>query len=141
MTYKFKGFDWTELAECWGITVEEKPLNIISDDQEFKDMMKVPESIEITKRINGMKIVFTVIDEEEVLAEKIKQHIMSNIGLGNGEFENKQIRIDIEEFLKALIKESKQTDYNYPVYEGILKVKSDHSFATWICDNLERLWT
>lgn len=42
------------------------------DDEEFKEMMKSPESIDITKYINGMKMVFAVNEEEEVLAEKIK---------------------------------------------------------------------
>lgn len=141
MTYKFKGFSWGELAECWGIKVEDQPLNIISNDEEFKEMMKVPESIDITKYINGMKMVFTVNDEEEVIAEKIKNYIFLNIEAGSGEFKDKQIRVDLENFLKALIEESKKIDYSYPVYEGILKVESDHTFAQWICTNLESLWT
>lgn len=141
MSYKFKGFSWGELAECWGISVEDQPLNIISDDEEFKEMMKTPESIDITKNINGMKVVFTVDEEEEVLAEKIKNHILSNLELGSGDFKDKQIRIDLEDFLNALIEESKKIDYSYPVYEGILKVENDHTFAQWICGNLERLWT
>lgn len=102
MGYKFKGFEWVELAECWGIAVD---------------------------------------DEEEVLAEKIKQHIYSNIDYSRGEFRDKQMRIDLEDFLEALIEESEEIDYNTPVYRGILAVESDETFAKWICNNLETLWS
>lgn len=141
MSYKFKGYSWAELAECWGISVEDQPLNVISNDEEFKEMMKTPESIDVEKYINGMKIVFTVNEEEEVLAEKIKNYIYSNLESGSGDFKDKQLRMDLEDFLKALIRESKKIDYSYPVYEGILKVENDHTFSQWICGNLERLWT
>lgn len=142
MTYKFNGFDWVELADCWGITVQEKPMNVTGLDHEpkLKEMFKTKEKIEVTKFINGMKMVFTIDDDEEVLAEKIKQHIRSNLDFSKGGFKNKQIRIDLENFLKALIKESER-DYNTPVYKGILAVESDETFAFWICNNLETLWT
>ncbi|MNG33700.1 hypothetical protein D3C84_1200150 [compost metagenome] len=83
----------------------------------------------------------TVNEEEETLAEKLKQYIFDNIALGNGVFKDKQIRADLEGFLKALIRESKVVDWNYPVYEGILKVENDYAFAKWICNNLERFRT
>lgn len=143
MSYEFKGFDWTELADCWGITVEEQPINVVGleDNSELEEMFKVKEKIEVTKLINGMKMVFTVDNEEEVLAEKVKQHIRNNLALGGDGFKDKQIRIDLENFLKALIKESEKIDYNAPVYKGILEVESDEVFAKWICNNLETLWS
>ncbi len=103
--------------------------------------MKSPERIEITKYINGTKMVFTTKDEEEVLAEKVKRHIFSNINRETGEFKDKQIRIDLNEFLKALIEQSKKYDYTYPIYEGLLAVEDDDTFARWICNNLEGLWS
>lgn len=139
MSYKFKGFDWVELAECWGVIVEEKP--ILDDSPKLKEIFKTKEKIEVTKFINGTKMVFTVDDEEEVLAEKIKQHIYKNLDYDVGRFKDKQMRVDLEDFLKALIKESEKIDYNTPVYKGILAVENDETFAKWICSNLETLWS
>lgn len=132
MAYEFKGYHWVELAECWGIKAEKQPLDANGD-------FKVPEKIEVTKRINGMKIVFEVDDEEEVLAEKIKRYIFNNLTPEG--FKDKSIREDMERFLKALIEESKKWDFSYPAYEGILKIEHDVSFAKWFCRNLEAMWT
>lgn len=143
MVYKFKGFSWAELAECWRITVEEEPMNVIGldDEPELKEMFKTKEKVEVTKFINGMKMVFTVDDDQEVLAEKIKKHIFSNLDAGGEGFKDKQMRNDLESFLHALIKEEEKISYNAPVFKGILKVENDASFAKWICNNLEELWT
>ncbi|MEM5592869.1 hypothetical protein AAHH67_15880 [Niallia circulans] len=138
MSYQFKGFDWTELAECWGIKVEEQGLSL-DNNLELMNDFKVPEKIEITKYINKTKMVFTVDDEEEVLAQKIKNYIWDN--LDEDGFKNPQIRTDINNFLKALIEESEETDYSNPVYKGILAVEDDNTFAQWICGTLEKLWS
>lgn len=134
MSYIFKGYDWTELANCWGIEVKEKPLIKDSD-------LKISERIDITKYINGMMITFTVDEYDEVLAEKVKNHIKSNLDLSSGNFKDDSMRDDIHNFLKSLIKESRELDYNYPVFEGILKIEDDYTLMRWICDNLHNLWT
>lgn len=141
--YKFKGYDWTELAECWGIKVERKPLNVFtSDGKKDKDLnLSVPEKIEVIHHINGTTMKFLVEDEEEVLAEKIKQHIRSNLTFGGDGFKDKKMREDLNNFLTVLIKEEEQWGYNAPVYKGILEVEDDFTFSKWVCDNLERLWT
>lgn len=143
MVYEFKGFSWGELAECWGITVEEQPMNVIGidDEPELKEIFKTKEEIEVTKYINGMKMVYTVDDEEEVLAEKIKNHIQSNLDSSGKGFKDKQMRKDLDSFLHALINEEEKLGYNAPVFKGLLEVEDDKSFAKWICHNLERLWT
>lgn len=138
MSYRFKGYDWTELAECWEITVEEERIRAIGAESAS---FKFKEEIDVTKFINGMKMVFTVSDEEEVLAEKIKRYIHKSLYISEDSFKDRQIRTDLENFLKALIKESERTDYNAPVYRGILEIESDRVFAKWICNNLESLWS
>lgn len=143
MTYKFKGYDWEELAKCWGIKVKKRPLNVKahSEDSEFANMFKVKETIEIEKEINGMKVVFTVDDKKEVLAEKIKRHIWDSLDWETGSFKDENVRKDMDNFLKALIKESEMYDYNTPIIKGLLNIKHDETFAVWFCRNLEKLWS
>ena len=138
--YKFKGFGWSELAECWGLEVNEQPFTVGTTDEEMVNVGNTPEDIEKVYRINGTTMKVTLTDEEEVQAEKIKQFIWSNLN-GYGDFKNPQIRTDIHNFLKALVIESNEIDYNAPVYEGLLNIKNDHTLATWITLNLELLWT
>lgn len=138
--YKFKGFSWSELAECWGLEVKEQPFVASTTEGEMINVGNIPEKIEKVCRINGTTMKVTLTAEEEVQAEKIKQFIWSNL-YGHGDFKNPQIRTDIHNFLKALVIESKEIDYSTPVYEGLLKIKNDHALATWITFNLEMLWT
>lgn len=141
--YKFKGYDWTELAECWGITVMDQMMNVIGledeDDEEIRDLFMTPESIDIRYHINGTPMIFTTEDEEEVLAEKVKMHIKEELF----HKENQSVRDDVNSFLEALIQESEDgagADYNYPVYKGMLEVENNHTFGKWIIHNLELLW-
>lgn len=140
----FSGYSWTELAECWNITVKPQPMNVKNvTDEELRELFMVPEKIDIKYRVNNTSMTFTTEDEEEVLAEKLRRHIWSNIDLTKAEFKDKQMRTDIENFLKALIKESEGEfgDYIHPVYKGILKIENDYTFAKWITRNLEDLWS
>lgn len=121
--YEFKGYDWEELADCWDIDVSEDEFAIVNIF------------------MNGEKISITTYDYEEVIAYKIKKHIWNNLDMSSGNFKDKSIRDDLHRFLKALIKESKKLDHNFPVYKGMLKVKGDYTLARWVCDNLEKLWT
>lgn len=139
--YTFKGFSWSELAECWGLEVKEQPFIVDTNDGETLNLGNTSEKIEKMYHINGTTMKITLTNEEEVQAEKIKQFIWSNITDGHGEFKNPQIRIDIHNFLKALITESKKLDYNAPAFEGLLNIENDHTLASWITLNLEKLWT
>ena len=139
--YKFNGFSWSELAECWGLEVKEQPFIVSTTDGEMVNLGNTPEEIEKVYRINGTTMKVTLTNEEEVRAEKIKQFIWSNIKDGHGEFKNAQIRTDIRNFLKALVIESKKLDDNTPVFEGLLNIENDHTLASWITFNLEKLWT
>lgn len=106
--YKFKGFSWSELAECWGLEVKDQPFIVGTTDGEIVNLGNTSEEIEKEYRINGTTMKVTLTNEEEVQAEKIKQFIWSNIKDGHGDFQNPQIRTDIHNFLKALIIESKK---------------------------------
>lgn len=138
--YVFKGFSWSELGECWGITVEEQPLTakVMGEDKPF-ELGTVPEKIDKAIHINGSRIVFTLVDEEEVLAEKIKQHLWANIDLTKGNFKDSQMRTDIHNFLKALIEE--EHGFDTPIWEALLKIESDHTLTQWITSSFEKLWT
>lgn len=102
MSYKFKGWDWTELAECWNLGVD------------------------------------TEKDDEKIIKEKIINHIYNNLD-DKGNFKNKQIREDIHNFLRALMKIN--MDFDNPVYEGMLKIQHDATLARWVTNNLEMMWT
>lgn len=137
MTYVFKGFDWQELAQCWNIQAKEQPFIVKDTNGGESSLGDVPEKIDKYYRINGTSITFTLTEEEEVEAEKIRQHIWNNLDDGN--FEDPQIRIDIHNFLKALIKAS--SGYDTPMFEAMLKLESDHTLAQWVTSNLRSMWT
>lgn len=44
--YKFNGFSWTELAECWGLEVKEQPFMADTTDGEMVILGNTPEKIE-----------------------------------------------------------------------------------------------
>lgn len=139
--YKFKGWGWIELAYCWGLNADP-----VTPDyaKSWSGDFTVSDRIDVTYIINNMRMVFTIDDEEEVLSEKIKRRIWSNFDMSKAEFKNKQMRVDMENFLKALIEESERElggDFNSPVYKGMLEVESDHAFAKWFTRNLEYLWS
>jgi hypothetical protein len=138
--FVFKGFDWSELAECWGISVEEQPLTaLVEGTDEIFELGKVPEKIDKTIFVNGNSVIFTLIDDDEVLAEKIKQYLWLNVDSTHGTFKDTQIRTDIHNFLKALIEGD--DGYDTPVWKGLLLIKSDHTLTQWITTNLEKMWT
>lgn len=135
--YIFKGYDFTELAACWNIEVKPATPNFAKNwDVDWT----VLETIDVTHMINGNRVVFTIEDEEEVLAEKIKNYIREHLLNKN----NQDVRDDINRFLEALSKESEDgsvPDSNYPVYRGLLSVECNFTFASWIVNNLETLWS
>lgn len=141
--FKFKGWDWGELADCWGITVntgEESPKFIDNGDGTSTLDWEPHERIEKTIWVGDQKVTFTTEDEEVILETKIIQHMSDNLG-NDGEFIDPQMRTDIHNFLEALIEQSKNWDYHYPVYEGILKIESDSTLVSWMRIGLTSMWT
>lgn len=139
--YKFMGYDWLELAECWDLKAEPK----ISDwmrqlYDEGEEVEGVPEKIDITIDIAGTKICVTTSIVEEVLREKIIRHIKQTMmQYGKPEDQVKQMRYDINRFLAALIEE--EYGYSAGVYQAIMEIENDHTFAQWIVKHLGSLWT
>lgn len=129
ITYKFKGIGWWELAKCWNIKVEERPLFVNSDK------IKIRKTVEKEIIVNKRVVKFEIEDEDEIIAEKTKRYIWNSIDLFNGKFKDQKIRKDIHKFLEALIGND---GHEKPVYEGLLKVEDDYTLAAWICHNLER---
>lgn len=136
MTYEFKGFAWTELAECWGIEAGERPL---VKDSDGKDYLMVPEEIDVFYFINDTKMMFTTSDPEEVIAEKIKNYISEHMFGEKAEHQDR-VRQEINRFLEALIKESKEHDFNSSAFRGILEIEDNITFSQWFCNNLETMW-
>lgn len=142
--YKFKGFDWTELAECWEIAVDDKvkDTRILDEngkpDKKLMDLFARPERIDIKYRVNGTNMIFTTEDHEEVLAEKLKRHIASHM---HNEEDMVEIAADMRRFLRALYEEAEKTDYSYPVYKGMLEIESDVTLGQWVIHSLNKLWT
>jgi hypothetical protein len=147
MAYKFKGYSWHELAEVWGITLTPESLNAKVVDEngedtgEVIDMGMTPERIDRVLYINGMKMSFQLDDEEEVLAEKVKQHIDENVDSRTGDFKNPQMRRDLVAFLTKLADEEDKTGYNAPVFRAIAAIEGDSTMAKWVSENLEELWS
>lgn len=59
-------------------------------------------------------------DTEDSLLQKIKAHIGAAIKLND-----ETVAQDIRAFLKELARESKNNSYDYPVWQGMLKIKDD----------------
>lgn len=133
MSYKFKGEQWEELAECWGIRVEQVPV---------ANMKKhtVSEKIEVRHYIDNTAMSFLVSDEEEVLAEKVKRFLWDSICGRTGKFKNKQVRQDITDFLNALADEEDEHHCSAPVYRAIASIEGDRVMVEWVIGNLERLY-
>lgn len=143
--YKFKGYDWMELAECWGIEVgyTEWTTTFLGGDNEEKKLLSevfepFPETIDVTYYVNNTEFTVTTSDSDEVYMEKIKRYISSRM---DNQEELEEMTKDIRRFLQALYKESKEVDYNYPVYEGMLNIKDDFTLCQWVLKSLSKLWT
>lgn len=120
--------NWTEIASR---------LNIEVDEGQFSGTfaeMRQPEVIKKRFFLNGAKIEVELKDQEERLAQKIKQYI--NDHLDDDVFTNSKIREGITAHL-MLIADAKTL--NEPVFRAIAEVENDWTFAAWVCDNLERL--
>lgn len=138
--YKFKGYDWLELAECWGI--ETKPripdwlYQLHDEDEEIEGF---PEEAEIKFKVGGSTIRVSTNIEEEVLTEKIIKHITRTLARNVDNDASKQMRADINRFLDALIEE--EFGYSVGMYQALKEIECNHTLAQWIIRHLESLWT
>ncbi|WP_164220029.1 hypothetical protein [Virgibacillus sp. YIM 98842] len=89
---EFKGIHWRELAEQWGIRREMK---------EITDILNVPETIKKKIAVNGKIVIFEIDDEDELIAEKLKQYIWDHYDMESNTLDN-QIKQDMKDFLRAL---------------------------------------
>lgn len=141
MAYEFKGYDWCELAECWGIKVTPEPMTAkVQGTDEVMHLGDRPEKIDKIFYVNGTRITFELTDEEEVLAEKIKQHIQNTLNT-SGDFMSRTMRPDLVKFLNKLADEEEQSGFNAPVFRAIATLESDFTLAQWVINNLEKLWS
>ena len=124
MEYKFDGYDWEELAECWGITVEEG------------------ETIDAEFLIGEQTIKVKLHDEEAVLGEKTKRYIMSNIDYSEEpRFKDEQIRKDLVAYLNTLAVEQRKFGTGAEIIQAIADETSDWALGKWVTENLYRLWS
>lgn len=141
-TYKFKGYDWEELADCWGLEVHqgsETPF-IKRDDGFFTHTPDFHEQLEKEVWVGSQLIKVTTEDDEEILLHKIREYISEHMNHGEAALDPR-VKKDMVDFLTALVEQSKQTDYSYPVFEGILRLDSDFTFVSWFSLALPNMWT
>lgn len=101
MLNQFKGFSWSELAECWGLEVKEQPFIADITDGKMVILGNTPEEIEKVYHINGTTMKVTLTNEEKAQPEKIKQFIWSNIKDGHGKFKNLKYEQIFKTFFKT----------------------------------------
>lgn len=124
MEYKFDGYDWEELAQCWGITVEEG------------------ETIDVEFFIGEEIIKATFRDAEAILGEKTKRYIMDNIDYsGEPKFKDQQMRKDLVAYLNKLAEEQRKFGTGAEIIQAIADEKHDWALAKWVTENIYRLWS
>ncbi|UNY40020.1 hypothetical protein KLEB273_gp212 [Bacillus phage vB_BauM_KLEB27-3] len=80
--------------------------------------------------INNSIVKFKLEDEEDILTEKIKDHITENF--------NEKIKTDMKNFLQALVdNDASNTD---PFYNFLINLEDDELFKTLFLHNLELFW-
>jgi len=125
---EFKGIDWRELAEHWGIKQEMKVIT---------DGISVPETIKKKIVVNAKIVIFEIDDEDELIAEKLRQYIWNHYDMESATID-KQIKQDMKDFLQALCKDEY---HNTQMFKALLNVDEDHTFLTWFTHNLESMWS
>jgi len=124
----FKGIHWRELAEHWGIRRETR---------EITDGIVFPETIKKKITVNAKVVIFEIDDEDELIAEKIKQYIWNYFDMEDAKLDE-QIKRDMKDFLCALCKDEY---HNTQMYEALVNVDEDYTFIKWFTHNLESMWT
>ncbi|WP_341323492.1 hypothetical protein NSQ62_08440 [Solibacillus sp. FSL H8-0523] len=137
--YHFTGDSFHELVECFGL--EQKHLiygerygSGIDDSYDLNFRPLITEEVEKVIKINGNKITFILTDREEIELEKLRQFLGQNC-------ENPSVIEKVRLFLEALAEKSEKTDFNYPVFNGILEIENDEEFIYWVIRNLSCMWT
>lgn len=114
---RFNGFDWTELAEMWGITRYVPPETTdASDESPF-------------------------IDDEATLAA-VRKHIRVNLGWDdsdNSRTLNKATGKDMRNFLYKMLKHRRFG--GSPIYAALYTIDDDETFAQYFCELLPGMWT
>ena len=133
--YQFRGYSFQELIECFELGVNQAVAFVdLSDGVTLEFTPFVFEEVQKMIYVNNNKVTFTLVDEEEIELEKLRQFLWNNC--------NNNIVIEkVREFLLALVIESEKFDDNYPVFYGILKIKSNEVFIKWVTNNLEYMWS
>lgn len=135
--YNFEGYDWTELTDFFGIEQDSRPL---FDDGEPDDP-QVMEKVKVTYFLNNTEVTIQTEDREEVLLEKLKRFLGSNLEKNNWERLDPEVREAVNAFLDVLIEESKKINYSGPAIKGIRELEDDFTFYQWFTDNLGGMWT
>lgn len=136
--YRFEGHDYLELAKAWDIKVIRTdvttiPLengNHLAQFYETDNKDGILEDYFKSYEINNSIVKFKLEDEEDILTEKIKEHIEENF--------NEKIKTDMKNFLQALLQnDASNTD---PFYTFLINLEDDELFKTLFVHNLELLW-
>lgn len=145
-----KGFDWTELADVWGITVD-KTISYIkkcedstcqfvtepwSEELEEKHPAGVVKTEKYMKEFVNGDFIVRLTDEEDILAEKIKNFLFDNLNEDNLKLP-KDIKEDLVTFLNKLADSTHHGDKE--IIKAIAK-SEDFTLVTWTCRNIRSLW-
>ncbi|MDP3986760.1 MAG: hypothetical protein Q8P81_00870 [Nanoarchaeota archaeon] len=114
--YKFDGFDFIELSECFEIPE--------ATEEEFKDYFE--RSAEDVTRLRDFilkhAVIFQMEDPENVPEE------------------SKDVAVKCREFLKELIVDAKKWHYCAPLWVGLSKIKHDGSFLEFYAKLVNCMW-
>lgn len=145
-----KGWDWSELADMWGITVG-KTISYIkecedgtwqfvtepwSEELEEKNPAGVIQFEKYMKYYMDGDFAVRLTDEEAILSEKIKDFLFSKLDEDTVELP-KDIKKDLVDFLNKLAKNTHHGDKE--VIKAIAE-SQDFTLVTWVCRNLRSLW-
>jgi len=145
-----RGWDWSELADMWDITVG-KTISYIKECEDGTwQFVTEPWTKELEEKNPAGAVQFEkymkyymdgdfavrLTDEEAILAEKIKDFLFSSLDEDTAELP-KDIKEDLVDFLNKL------AENIYDGERGIIKAiaeSQDFTLVTWVCRNLRSLW-
>lgn len=136
--YRFEGKDYLELAKAWDIKVIKTEITTIPLENgrhlaqfgETDNKDGILEDYFKSYEINNSIVKFKLEDEEDILTEKIKDHITENF--------NEKIKTDMKNFLQALL--DNDTSNTDPFYNFLINLEDDELFKTLFLHNLELFW-
>jgi len=114
--FKFNGYDWCELLECWGIKPKEKDIpnfdKMEDEDNLYKDI--------ITKFLQSKIHMVNDHSLDYILDPKIKK--------------------DIVTFMELLIKHPGTVTGEIPIYKEMLKMEKDSDFVPFFLALYPFMW-